>query len=413
MFNRLSELFRAPAKTGHRNHDLYTNNLFYLRWLTLFRSMYFIVAVWVSMELLHISFAQIALIDMIIIFSGLFLELPTGALADLIGRKLSIAIAFIVLAIAYFAFAFANSFTWFLIAGLGFGLGDALLSGALEALVFDTLKQNGKEAEFTQVNNVNQLIFNYGIVFAIIVGGLLYQWNYHLPSILTGLAFVAATFITLRFIEPDIDSEKFTLRNYLHQTKMGFKELFKNQQAKDMSLFYVLVGSLTWPIIISFKNYALVDLGVSERNMGFILAFLSLLAVQLLHFFIRRKSFDKIGNILLTPTALLLLILPMAWLYEISSMIPLIFVVFFSSSLRWNVLGRLTNQCYASKNRATAISSLSMLISIAYIATLGWFMLLGRFTAQPVRWTMVSMGAVAIVCLPPITARLYRRYRNH
>ncbi len=407
----LLKFFQAPVKTGDRNHDLYTNNLFYLRWLTLFRSMYFIVAVWVSMELLHISFSQVALLDIIIVFSGLFLELPTGALADLIGRKLSIAAAFVILALSYFVFAFANNFTWFLIAGLGFGLGDALVSGALEALIFDTLKQNDREAEFTQVNNANQLIFNYGIVFAIIVGGLLYQWNYHLPSILTGLAFVVATFITWRFIEPDIDSEKFTLRNYLRQTKLGFKELFKNQQAKDMSLFYILVGSLTWPIILSFKNYALVDLGVSEQNIGFILAFLSLLAVQILHFFIRRRAFERVRNVLLTPTVLLLLILPMAWIYQVWSMIPLIFVVFFSSSLRWNVLGRLTNQCYSSKNRATAISSLSMLISVAYIATLGWFMLLGKFTEHAVQWTLLTMGLLAVLFLPATAKRLYARYK--
>jgi MFS family permease len=307
-------------------------------------------------------------------------------------------------------FAFADNFTLFLIAGLGFGLGDALISGALEALVFDTLKQNNKEEEFTAVNNSNQLIFNYSIVFAIIVGGLLYQYNYYLPSLLTGLAFLIAAFVSWRFIEPDIDSEKFTLRNYLLQTKMGFKELFKNQKAKDMSLFYILVGSLTWPIIISFKNYALVDLGVNERDMGFILAILSLVAVQFLHILIRRKVFEKISNILLAPSILLALILPLAIIYQVESMIPLIFVVFFSSSLRWNILGRLTNQCYSSKNRATAISSLSMLISIAYIATLVLFVLLNQITDNAVQLVMISMGIVAIVFLPIIALRLRKRY---
>ena len=399
-----------PQKTGDYNQDLYTNNLFYLRLLTIFRSMYFIVAVWVSMELRFISFSQVALIDMIIIFSGIFLELPTGALADLIGRKISITIAFVILALSYVMFAFADNFTLFLIAGLGFGLGDALISGALEALVFDTLKQNNKEEEFTAVNNSNQLIFNYSIVFAIIVGGLLYQYNYYLPSLLTGLAFLIAAFVSWRFIEPDIDSEKFTLRNYLLQTKMGFKELFKNQKAKDMSLFYILVGSLTWPIIISFKNYALVDLGVNERDMGFILAILSLVAVQFLHILIRRKVFEKISNILLAPSILLALILPLAIIYQVESMIPLIFVVFFSSSLRWNILGRLTNQCYSSKNRATAISSLSMLISIAYIATLVLFVLLNQITDNAVQLVMISMGIVAIVFLPIIALRLRKRY---
>jgi len=407
-----SKVIGFPQKTGNHNQDLYTNNLFYLRLLTIFRSMFFIVAVWVSMELRYIGFSQIALIDMIIVFSGLFLELPTGALADLIGRKISITMAFVILAISYVIFAFANSFTLFLIAGLGFGLGDALISGALEALVFDTLKQNNKEHEFTAVNNSNQLIFNYSIVFAIIVGGLLYQYNYYLPSLLTGLAFVCAAFVAWLLIEPDIDSEKFTLRNYLLQTKMGFKELFKNQKARDMSLFYILVGSLTWPIVLSFKNYALVDLGVNERNIGFTLAILSLVAVQFLHLLIRKKVFEKTSNILLAPSILLMLVLPLSIIYKVESMIPLIFAIFFSSSLRWNILGRLTNQCYSSKNRATAISSLSMLISAAYIATLILFVALNQITDNAVQLVLISMGIIAIVLLPVIAWRLKNRYQE-
>ncbi len=408
----LKKIIGFPEKTSDRNQNLYQNNLFYLKFLSVFRSLFFMVPVWVSMELRYISLTQVALIDIVILLSALFLELPTGALADLIGRKKSIAFSFSISALAYFLFAYADSFTWFLIAGLGFGLADALLSGSLEALVFDTLKQNHQEHTFSEVNNKNSLIFNYSIFVAIIIGGLIFEKFYHLPSVLTGLAMIIAGLISLKFIEPDVDSEKFTLRNYLRQTRMGFKELFKNKQARDISLFYILVGAFTWPIVLSFKNFALVDLGVSEKNIGFILAFVSLFAVQILHVLIRKKIFDRMRVVFLLPAILLSIFLPLSYFYQIPNIIVMIFFIMLTSSMRWNVLGKLSNQCYSSKNRATAISSLSMMISLAYIAILALFSLLNEYTQHSIKIIFLIMGAGSIFLLLPISLKLAKKYHN-
>lgn len=411
MFN-IGKIIKFPKKTSDRNQNLYNNNLFYLKFLSVFRALYFMVPVWVSMELKYISLTQVAIIDIVILGSAILLELPTGALADLIGRKKSISISFFISAMGYFLFAYANNFYWFLIAGLSFGLGDALLSGALEALVFDTLKQNRKEHTFSEVNNRNSLIFNYSIFIAIITGGIMFEKYYHLPSVLTAIAMIIAGFISLRFIEPDIDSEKFTLRNYLLQTKMGFKELFKNKQARDISLFYILVGTFTWPIVLTFKNFALVDLGVSEKNIGFILGFVSLFAVQILHVLIRKKIFEKMRVVFLLPAILLSIFLPLSVFYQIPNIIVMVFFVALVSSMRWNVLGKLSNQCYSSKNRATAISSLSMMISLAYIVILALFSLVNEYTDQSIRIIFIIMSFGSIFFLLPISLKLAKKYHN-
>ncbi len=408
----LRKILGFSEKTADRNQNLCNNNLFYLKFLSVFRALYFMVPVWVSMELRYISLTQVAIIDIVILLSALLLELPTGALADLIGRKKSISISFAISALAYFLFAYADSFYWFLIAGLGFGLADALLSGSLEALVFDTLKQNRQEHTFSEVNNKNSLIFNYSIFVAIIVGGLIFEKFYHLPSVLTGLAMIVAGVISLQFIEPDVDSEKFTLKNYLLQTRMGFKELFKNKQARDISIFYILVGAFTWPIVLSFKNFALVNLGVSEKNMGLILAFVSLFAVQVLHVLIRKKVFDRMRVVFLLPAIILSIFLPLSYFYQIPNIIVMIFFVMLISSLRWNVLGKLSNQCYSSKNRATAISSLSMVISLVYIVILALFSLLNEYTEHSIKIIFLIMGLGSIFLLLPISLKLAKKYHN-
>lgn len=408
----IGKIIKFPTKTIDHNQNLYNNNLFYLRILSVFRSLFFMVPVWVSMELQYISLTQVAIIDMVILSSAILLELPTGALADLIGRKKSISISFFVSAMSYFLFAYANSFHLFLIAGLGFGLGDALLSGALEALVFDTLKQNKKEHTFSRVSNKNSLIFNYSIFVAIIVGGLIFEKYYHLPSILTGFSMAIAGFISSKLIEPDIDSEKFTFKNYLLQTKMGFQELFKNKQTRDISLFYILVGAFTWPIVLTFKNFALVDLGVSEKNIGFILGFVSLFAVQVLHILIRKKIFERMRVVFLLPAILLSIFLPLSYFYQIPNIIVMVFFVALVSSMRWNVLGKLSNQCYSSKNRATAISSLNMMISLTYIMILALFSLLNEYTKHSIKIIFLIMGLGSIFFLLPISLKLAKKYHN-
>jgi len=169
---------------------------------------------------------------------------------------------------------------------------------------------------------------------------------------------------------------------------------------------------LTWPIVISFKNFSLVDLGVSEKNMGFIFAFLSLFAVQFLHILIRKKVFDKMKVVFLMPALLLSVFLPLSYFYNVPSMIAIIFVVFLVSSMRWNILGKLSNQCYSSKNRATAISSLSMMINLIYILSLGVFAVINEFLPDAVRLILIIMSLCSIFFLLPIAIKLKNKYRD-
>jgi len=240
----------------------------------------------------------------------------------------------------------------------------------------------------------------------------LYEQFPHLPALLTAGAFAIAAVVSKKFIEPDIDSEKFTFSNYVRQTQLGFKELFKNKQARDISIFYVLVGGLSWPIVLTFKNFTLVDLGVSEKNMGYIIALMSLLAVQLLHVLIRRNIFNQIKLVFLLPAFLLSLLLPLSYFYQVEMMVPIIFAVFLTSSMRWNILGKLSNQCYTSKNRATAISSLSMLISLLYLLSLGVFSLLNQYTLQPIRNLFLLFAAAAWILLMPVALKLAKKYHQ-
>ena len=77
-----------------------------------------------------------------------FLEVPSGYLGDIFSRKKVIIFGFIAWIIGYLLWIFGSGF-WFILAGeLMFGVSMSLISGTLEAYMYDLLKKQKKEKAF-------------------------------------------------------------------------------------------------------------------------------------------------------------------------------------------------------------------------------------------------------------------------
>ena len=394
-------------RTKQPAQSLYQHNLRLIRWLEIFNSMFFIIPVWVSFELRFITLAQLAMIEGAIALTQLLLELPTGALADLLGRKKTIGMGFLISGIGYFLFTISTSFETFLFSSMFFGVGEALISGAKEALVFDTLKESKKEKTFPKLMSSLQIRFYWGMAISTLIGGLIYQINIYLPGLMTGFAFFVCSIIAFNFREPSIDSEKFTLKNYLLQTKQGVTELFANSRAKKISLFYILLAALSWPMVISMKNISMQAVGLTELQIGFILPIINLLNVYLFRLALNKKIFEDLKFtfiILAVTTTAGWLVLALS--FNIVTVLSMILLLSFISSCRWNVIGKLTNLCYSSKNRATAISTLSMAISISYTIVMFCFGLFSNYSQEPLTWIFILLFVLAAFALIPLAINL-------
>ena len=95
-----------------------------------------------------ISFFQIMIVQAFFMFMIVILEIPSGAVADYLGRKTTLMIASICGIIAVLIYGSYPVITIFLIGELFFAISGALISGASEALVYDTLKKNKKRKYF-------------------------------------------------------------------------------------------------------------------------------------------------------------------------------------------------------------------------------------------------------------------------
>ncbi len=251
--------------------------------------------------------------------------------------------------------------------------------------------------------------FQIGLVASTLLGGFMYTWWTPLPFVVSGIFLLTASLVSLRMIEPIIDSEKFTLRNYLRQIKWGAKEAFKSVSHRAMSLYYIAVGSITWMCATYFNDYILVDLGFLAEQRGIIAAFLRVVNTVLLYQLLtNEKLFSFRRTITFFPILMVVGLLPGWWLSGYCG-IPFVGMAMMASTARWYLLGKYTNASFDSKYRATAISTLSMAISIVYVVGVT---LSGPIMAKwgDSRLMYTLLGILSLLTIPPLAYKVLKTH---
>ncbi len=383
-------------------------SLFYLS--SFFRGLIFIIPVWVAFERRFLNYEQMALLEAAGMAVTMFLELPTGALADLIGRRMTIVLGIFIRVAGGVMQAFSfNAFT--LIFGFLFGsLGSTLISGTDEALVYDSLKEAGQEEKFQKVFGKNSLFFQSGIVIATLLGGYLYQFWIGLPYLAEAGAEAIALVMFFIMIEPRIDSLKFTLSSYIKQTKEGFLQLFQNPYIKRVSLFYILVGGITWSSQYFFNQPLATDLGFTEIEKSWLFSFIRFInAIVLFKLTNLNKFFSKKRAFLLFPILMIVSFLPGFWVGKMVGVF-LLTGASFASTARFVILGQYTNEEFASRHRATAVSSLNLLVSLMFILIVVFS---GRImTLYSTKLIYTLLGLLSFILILPLGLSLAKNHHS-
>lgn len=76
---------RAARRWGGRNCNMRNIKLIYI--LSILYNSWFWIGIWVLYYLRYTSYAGIGLLESVMIFTSTTTEIPTGAIADLLGRK--------------------------------------------------------------------------------------------------------------------------------------------------------------------------------------------------------------------------------------------------------------------------------------------------------------------------------------
>ncbi len=374
-----------------------------------FSSLYFFYTTWYAFET---QFATPATLGAIYSFTHLVtvvLELPTGALADLIGRKKTVTLGMILQGVGWMYISQAKDASWFWIGYTVGAVGIALSSGADTALDYDSLKELGKEKSFSMFSTKNRIIHRIAMILGIATGGYIYRISQPLPYLLTGAAIVFSGLLTLFSTEPKIDSEKFNLKNYIKQTKDGFKQLFKTEYIRDFSIYYMLVGGITWYFMYFLGQAFTTEIGFTEIERSWLFTGVYILGELIMFSLIKKKKLTRKIVYIMFPVAMIIGFLPGYWVSKFWAVV----IVFFAQiigSARFTILDQYSNQEFESKYRATAISALNMAVSLVFVVVTT---VAGKFIEEyGTRTIMTALGVLTIIVVLPLAKILVTNHKD-
>lgn len=169
---------------------------------SLTQALFFIPIVFLVWQKHGLSMQQVMLLQAGFAFTILVFEIPTGYIADRWGRKNSIVAGCMFAALSFCIYPIAENFWLFLAAEVIMGIGASLLSGAVEALTYDTLLTLKKEKTFRQVSgNMSFLEFSTEALSGLI-GGLVAVISLTVPMYMTIIPMFGAFLIALTLKEP-------------------------------------------------------------------------------------------------------------------------------------------------------------------------------------------------------------------
>ena len=175
-----------------------------------------------------LTMAQFAILNAVWAVSIVLLEVPSGALADKLGRRPMIIIASVLMIlemslIAFVPFGNANLIFWvWVLNRILSGAAEASASGADEALAYDSLPEGEQEAQWPKVLARLMTLSSCAFVVAMLVGGAVYDHSFlnnllgtdfaketviRFPIYLTLISALIALPISLLMKEPVTQSE--------------------------------------------------------------------------------------------------------------------------------------------------------------------------------------------------------------
>jgi MFS family permease len=206
------------------------------------------------------------------IFTSTALEIPTGAIADLLGKRNTLIASFVFRSAGNILMGLATSFSQIGFSVFIMTIGGALYSGTMESLVYDSLKEKGQESRFDKIVAHTTSIQLIATAIASIAGGLLYMKSVQLPFFALAACQIIALVLCVMLTEPKVDSYRFSFKRYKNQLASGFSQLFSVQAVKKRLLFILMLGAL---FVVSYEvvsDIVLVEFGYNAKEIGILIS---------------------------------------------------------------------------------------------------------------------------------------------
>ncbi len=330
----------------------------------------FVVGNWIFFWTRFMTYGQLGVIDAVMFAFGMFMEIPTGAVADSIGQRRTLILSSALCFAGVLTVGAATSLAM-LLGGFAVMLtGFAFFSGAAEALAYDTLKARGQAAQFDRVESTASTLGLLVAFVTTLLGGVLYALHFRASHYAWALGFLLAIVVAWRFYEPPIERAPFSWAGYRRQLGRGFGQLWRPRLRPFFALIFVLAaikvlytaGLISPVMAVSF------GFGADAQAMIWAVGLLASAGAVATIPALRRRLSDMNGLVLLALLGGGLFVLGSAGpgsMVGLGVLVGLMMVA--RLALPW--ISVVVNHRIPSESRSTTLSTVALLAHIPYVAT--------------------------------------------
>ncbi len=316
-----------------------------------------------------LNLAEIGVIEGIYHATSIICEIPSGAVADLLGRKRSMALSRACIAVSCVVMLFSSSFWWFAAGFVVQALGNNLNSGSEEALVYDSMKCIGQEEGYLKVCGRLDVVIEVSQGIATVLGGVLaeysYFWCYSACLVIALLAFVPVLFMEEAPGEALAGKGSAVWEAVKQHFKVSGQILKSDIRILKIIIYYSVVFAAETLLFFYSQQYYF-GLGYSKISISLIM--LAVGGASCLGAALSEKMFRKWGQKTVLAAAVAIAFALSFYGFRNMWLSVAVFAMagFFNSAL-YPIKSDALNQLIPSGQRATLISVDSMCFSVAMI----------------------------------------------
>jgi MFS family permease len=328
---------------------------------------------------LGIDFTRAFLLQAWFLFWVSALEIPTGVVADKFGRKLSVSLGCLLFGADMLVFGLARTYPVLFVGEFFCAVGMTLISGAEQALLYDSLIELGLEDKARHYFARYEAAGTLGLVISLPVGSYIgghrgQPGMLAIPFVMTAVSGVLAAVAYYSMTEPPRTKPK---HGFIRMGVEGLRTLFVHTELRAYTLNAVTISAVTFFVFWLYQP-VLLRTGVALPWLGVVAAGFNLFSTLLLA---QSTTLERSVGLrrLLFLTAILpgALFAALALTRRVDAIVAVLFLLVGCRMLRIPLLNGLINRHIESENRATVTSAASLVerfVTFALYPIVGWLM---------------------------------------
>jgi len=353
-----------------------------------------------------ISFFEIMLLQTWFMFCIFILEIPTGTIADYMGRKHSLILAAGINVVGVLIYSSLPNFFIFMIGETLWATATALYSGASEAFIYDTLKDVGETEKSKKIYSKFESWGLMGLITAAPLGSLIaFFLGLRMTLFLMIFPLFIAFLVGFSFKEPerDVKDAEGKKKSYISMLKNGIKYFKDSKPLKILAVNMISVGIMAWLMVWIYQPI-LLYLNVNIIFFGIIHASFLIAEIIIMTNFENLEKLFKSKERLVLLSALftgiffllpgIILLIPMHVIFILPIIIGSIITVCGFGFTRRVLLINYMNKHIESSERATIISTINMFHTLLIVFI---FPIFGLLVEWSLIFPLILFGILAII----------------